>query len=135
MEDYEYAEGLYVRTMKPLLSDLGGWDELDALTKFRSYYKPDEIQVITLGGRDIGFFQVVRNADSLDLDQIHIEAPYCSHGIGTALIRELLSEARATERPVKLSFAKRNRAQALYERLGFRVIGENETRVHMRWDP
>lgn len=130
-EDYRYAEGLYVNTMRPLLSALDAWDPNDALPKFRSYFIPEEIEIITLDGQDIGLLQVVRTDESISLDQIHIEALHCGQGIGTTLIQELLSEARASGRPVLLSMVKHNIAQALYERLGFRVLNEDDTRVHM----
>ena len=133
--DYAYAEKLYVETMKPLLSRLDAWDEADLLARFRSDYRPDEIRIITVGGRDVGFLHVEEKHGEISLAQIHIEAPYRSRGIGTTLIKDLLREAGAKSKPVSLSVVKHNPAQTLYERLGFKVIGDDETKLHMRWMP
>jgi ribosomal protein S18 acetylase RimI-like enzyme len=47
------------------------------------------------------------------------------------LIKDLLREARAKGKPVSLSVVRHNPAQRLYERLGFKVIGEDEIKLHM----
>jgi ribosomal protein S18 acetylase RimI-like enzyme len=131
--DYGFVEGLYVETMKPLLQRLEAWNEIEARARFRSYYQLDEVRIITVDGRDAGFLQVSEKDDEITLAQIHIEAPYRSRGIGTALIKAMLRDARAKKKPVSLSVVKHNPAQTLYERLGFRVIGEDDTKHHMRW--
>jgi ribosomal protein S18 acetylase RimI-like enzyme len=131
--DYAYAERLYVETMKPLLSRLEAWDEDDVLAKFRSSYRLEQVRIITVDGRDVGFLQVDEDDSEISLAQIHIEAPYRSRGIGTALIEDLLSAARVGSKPVSLSVVKHNPAQALYERLGFRVVGGDDVKFHMRW--
>jgi ribosomal protein S18 acetylase RimI-like enzyme len=131
--DYPYTERLYAQTMKPLLSRLDAWDEADVLARFRGDYRANEVRIITVGGRDVGFIHVDENHAAIRLVQIHIEAPYRSRGIGTMLIKDLLHDARAKTKRVSLSVVKHNPAQTLYERLGFKVIGEDETKLHMRW--
>jgi ribosomal protein S18 acetylase RimI-like enzyme len=130
--DYPYTERLYAQTMKPLLSRLDAWDEADVLARFRSDYRPNEVRMITVGSRDVGFLHVEENHSGIKLAQIHIEAPYRSRGIGTMLIKDLLHDARAKTKPVSLSVVKHNPAQTLYERLGFKVIGEDKIKLHMR---
>ena len=52
--------------------------------------------------------------------------PYWAQGIGTAMFEELLDEARRREgvTQVELEFVEGNsRARALYEKMGFRVVG------------
>jgi ribosomal protein S18 acetylase RimI-like enzyme len=131
--DYGFVERLYVETMRPLLQRLDAWDENEARVKFRGYYELDEVRIITVDGRDAGFLQVSERSDDITLAQIHIEAPYRAHGIGGRLIQDLLRDGRAKNKPVSLSVVKHNPAQALYERLGFRVVGEDATKLHMRW--
>ena len=45
-DDFEFAERLYIETMKPLLVELDGWDEADILKKFKGYYLEGEVQII-----------------------------------------------------------------------------------------
>lgn len=132
--DYGYVQRLYVETMQPLLTRLDAWDEDDALAKFRRHYRLADVSIITVNDRDAGFLQVEENADGITLAQIHIEAPYRSRGIGTRLIQDLLSASQAKLKPVSLSVVKHNPAQALYERLGFKIVGQDETKLHMRYE-
>lgn len=59
-----------------------------------------------------------------------------NRGIGTALIEQLKQEAGAQQLPLFLSVEKDSpRAQRLYERLGFRVAGEDEQEYHLACYP
>lgn len=52
---------------------------------------------------------------------------YRGHGIGTAMLKELLSTLRAQGYPrVSLSVQKDNYAVKMYQAVGFHVVGENE---------
>jgi ribosomal protein S18 acetylase RimI-like enzyme len=56
-------------------------------------------------------------------------------GIGTAAIQTVLSTAAHAGKPVRLSVNRMNRgATRLYERLGFRKIGEDEGQYFMERD-
>jgi diamine N-acetyltransferase len=61
------------------------------------------------------------------LQKIYFDAPMAGRGLGTALVREIIGRAeRAGEPRVWLDVVKENtRARALYERLGFLVVGES----------
>lgn len=131
--DYAFAERLYVESMQPLLSRLDAWDEADVLAKFREYYNRDDVRIIAVDSRDVGFLHACKEADGVTIAQIHIEAAYRSRGIGTQVIQAVLNAARARKKPVTLSVVRHNPAQALYERLGFQIVGEDATKVHMRW--
>ena len=56
---------------------------------------------------------------------VSLYKPYRGHGIGTAMMRALLDELRAAGYAhASLSVQKENPAFRLYERLGFRIIGD-----------
>jgi ribosomal protein S18 acetylase RimI-like enzyme len=131
--DYPFVERLYIETMRPLLQKLDAWDENEARVKFHGYYELNEVRIIMVDGRDAGFLHVSEKSGEITLAQIHIEAPYRSRGIGGRLIRDLLRDARSSNKTVSLSVVRHNPAQALYERLGFCVIGEDDTKLHMQW--
>jgi ribosomal protein S18 acetylase RimI-like enzyme len=132
--DYDYAERLYVRTMQPLLSGLGAWDEDDVLDRFRRHYATARVSTIRVDGRNAGFLQTSETEADINLDQIHLEAAYRSRGIGSQLIRDLQREARAKNKTLSLSVVRNNPAIALYERLGFRLVDEDATKLHMLWE-
>lgn len=57
---------------------------------------------------------------------IGVQPGHRGAGIGTALLGGLLAEAAARSIPaISLSLEDGNRARALYERLGFRMVGRN----------
>ncbi|MEM7069059.1 MAG: GNAT family N-acetyltransferase [Pseudomonadota bacterium] len=130
-DDFPFTRALYIQSMKPLLSALDAWDADKADTAFRSYFITEEIQIITLKGKDIGWYQVSVTETELCLDQIHLlEEARCS-GIGTQIINKVIDEATRKGRDVSLSLVKGNPSRALYERLGFRLVDEDETKFHM----
>ena len=131
--DYNFAERLYLESMKPLLTKLGAWDELDVLAKFNRYYKLDEVQVVSIDGRDAGWLQISETEQAFELAQIHFEQAFRSRGVGSQLIRKLMSEAQIKGKSVFLSVVRGNPALSLYRRLGFGIVGEDDQKLHMRW--
>ena len=58
-----------------------------------------------------------------------------SKGIGTALTQSILDEAAVSRRIVSLHVETENPAKRLYERLGFREVGEVTFYKRMHWAP
>jgi RimJ/RimL family protein N-acetyltransferase len=92
--------------------------------------------VVTAYGADIGRLRVVRTADLVELAGLQLLPAHQGKGIGTHLVRDLMVEAAASWRGFGLSVEKDNpRAQALYERLGLVVVGEDGDEWVMRRVP
>jgi ribosomal protein S18 acetylase RimI-like enzyme len=53
--------------------------------------------------------------------------------VGERLIRELIAEARQAGASVSLHVLQANPARRLYERLGFRIVGQGEHEYLMQW--
>jgi GNAT superfamily N-acetyltransferase len=66
-------------------------------------------------------------------DDISLVPEFRNRGIGTFLLNELLGECEAKGLPCELKVLKTNRARLLYDKLGFRVEGDDGVRLHMRW--
>jgi ribosomal protein S18 acetylase RimI-like enzyme len=132
-DDYKFALDLYLESTRRLLIELGRWDESRVVTRFKMGYKPDEVQIIRSGGTDIGWIQTSNSADEVHLDQLHIVNRFRNHGIGTSLIQGLQDRARRAGKTVGLNVIRGNPAIALYRRLGFHIIGEDEEKLKMRW--
>ena len=79
----------------------------------------------------IGMIKVVRESHCWSLIQIQLLPDFQGLGIGSALIRAILTEARQCGVPVKLSVLKVNPAKSLYARLGFRAIAETTRSYEM----
>jgi len=134
MEDYPFALALYLESTKPLLTASGRWDESKILSRFADSFKPDRIWILTCAGEDCGWFQVSETPEEVHLDQLHLVESARNGGIGTGLILELQDRANASAKTLALNVMRGNRAQHLYERLGFRLDGGDEEKVRMVWD-
>jgi len=84
----------------------------------------DCAQIVLSGGAPIGLFKAVRDGHEWTLFQIQIAPAHQGRGIGAQLIGELLLDAQQAGAAVRLSVLRANPALRLYQRLGFRVLGE-----------
>jgi ribosomal protein S18 acetylase RimI-like enzyme len=91
--------------------------------------------VILLDGERAGRFYVHRGAETFELVDIALLEKHRDAGIGGTLVRELLAEAARAGKPVRLYVELENPARRLYERLGFRPIGDTGVYQHMEWRP
>lgn len=135
-EDFAFAEAIYIDAMRPLMLALGSWNEVERRAALRRSYKTDEISIIALNGSDIGWLQISERDTDYNLAQMQLREDYCGCGIGTRLIRDLLTRAKREGKTVSLSAVRTNRAIGLYKRLGFRVIDPDATPIiDMVWEP
>ena len=81
--------------------------------------------VIQVRVERVGRLRVVRTSDRHFVAGIQIVPDHQGEGIGTAVITDLLQEARKRRVPLELKVSKNNpNAERLYLRLGFRRSGE-----------
>ena len=106
-------------------------EEQERATLERSLANPDELLIFCeLEGRiagtcHISFMSGIKTRHRASVG-IVLRQSCWSLGIGTAMLRELIAVARGREgvKQVELQFIEGNtRARALYEKLGFRVVG------------
>jgi ribosomal protein S18 acetylase RimI-like enzyme len=67
-----------------------------------------------------------------EVAQFQIEPALQSRGLGAELLTQIVSDAKQTSLPVRLSVLKGNPALKLYERLGFKVVGEDASAFQMQ---
>lgn len=81
----------------------------------------------------VGRICVADSAGDLLLVDVLIRPDRRGQGIGAALLGGLVDTARAQGCGVRLRVHKGNPAQALYERLGFRTVADDDVAVRMEW--
>lgn len=132
-EDFDFLFALHEAAMRPAVEDAyGPWDAEWQRAYFRKYFYPERLRILEWEGQDVGMLQVEERAEELFIASIEILPAFQRRGIGSAVIRDLLAQARRQGKLVALQVLKRNvRARSLYQRLGFGVTGENATHYIM----
>jgi len=133
-DDFDFCAGLYFSGMGETIRQLK-LDMVAQATHLHERWTVPEVQIITSDGADIGWIQSSIRDNALYLEQIFIDAAFQRHGIGTGIIKDLISQATRAGQSVTLGVVKTNPARNLYERLGFRITHEDERKFYMRREP
>ncbi len=102
---------------------------------YQTHFATGDFDLILERGEPIGRLYVYRQAHDLNVIDIALLPAHRGRGIGTFLMRRVLAQAAAGGQTVSLHVECFNRARLLYDRLGFRTVGEEGVYVAMRWDP
>jgi ribosomal protein S18 acetylase RimI-like enzyme len=140
-DDEGFLLQVYAGTRSDELDGLG-WDDNQKLAfvsmQFnaqRRCYPEADNKIILLNQRPIGRMLVDRTKDEILLVDIAILPEHRNAGVGTSLISNLLSEAAAAEKQVRLHVFQYSPAVHLYERLGFSTVSSDGAYLEMAWVP
>ena len=129
-QDFEYCRQLYFSEMKWIIDRLH-LDQAAHEAGFQEQWNPSQVSIITLDGATVGWLQTVTQAHELLVAQMFVERRFQRKGIGTEVMRRVIGEAGRLDHVVRLNVVKINPARRLYERLGFRVIHEDDRKFYM----
>lgn len=102
---------------------------------FQLHYADIERLIIERGGEPIGRLYLEETGRSIHLVDILLLPECTGTGIGTAILRDILEEARRANKPVELGVRFDNPARRLYERLGFVYVSEEGIHHRLEWRP
>jgi ribosomal protein S18 acetylase RimI-like enzyme len=102
---------------------------------YRKHYPGAEFLVIEHAGQLAGRFYVRRTLGEIRIMDLALVPEARGLGIGTHLLRELISEGQATGAIVTIHVEKFNPALRLYERLGFRAADDRGAYWFLQWSP
>jgi len=103
--------------------------------QYEEGYPQAESEIILLGGRPVGRMLVDESEREITLIDIALLPEHRNSGIGTHLLKELLSRAVLARKPVSLHVIKSNPALRLYERLGFSRVKDESMYFQMIFKP
>jgi GNAT superfamily N-acetyltransferase len=142
-DDEGFLLEVYASTRLEELEGLG-WDDqqmqtfirMQFLARERSQPRVDN-RIILLDGRPVGRLLVDRTETPIVLRDIALLPQYRNAGIGSRLIRELMSEAASAKKPIALHVVVSSPAVRLYERLGFQRSSDEAGAAYleMKWVP
>jgi ribosomal protein S18 acetylase RimI-like enzyme len=144
-EDREFLFRVYASTREEELA-LTDWDEeqkrvflegqfgaQDAW--YRERYAGATLDVVEAGGVPAGRLYVHRREREIRLMDVALLPEHRGRGIGSSLLHDLIAEAAAAGKRLTIHVEEYNPARRLYERFGFRKIGEHGIYHLLEWTP
>lgn len=107
----------------------------DAEHRARLLHRYDTARVVCVDGAPAGLLKAHRTDSEWVVVQLQIMPSVQRRGIGERALRTVLRAGQADALPVTLKVLKGNPAKRLYDRLGFEVVGEDDTQFYMRRAP
>jgi len=104
-------------------------------TYYQQHFAAAEYRVILVGGEPAGRLYVDRREDEVRIIDIALLPEFRGRGIGGSIVNNLLEEAAAAGKPVRIHVESFNPAMRLYLRLGFQKSGETGVYDLMEWTP
>lgn len=117
-----------------MIATFGTFDEERHQRHCKECWEQRNINIVKIGAASAGMIQLAENVDSIELCEIQLHPNYQGKHLGQTLLQEVIARSIASGKKLVLSAGLKNvRAKAFYERLGFRVTGQNDTHYHMRF--
>jgi GNAT superfamily N-acetyltransferase len=143
--DAEFLYAVYASTRREELA-ITGWSDsqkeeflrmqFDAQHRYYHEVFPEaSYQIILWEEQPVGRLYVDRRGDEIGIVDISLLPEYRGRGIGGILLPRIMAEATEADKPVRIYVERFNRALTLYDRLGFRKIGDTGVYFHMEWFP
>jgi GNAT superfamily N-acetyltransferase len=144
-DDLQFLSSLYASTREEELSVVD-WPEAQKSAflsmqfeaqhrHYQEQFADADFLVIERDGEDVGRIYLDRRADELRLIDIALIPEARSNGLGSALLLDLLDEARASALPVRIHVERFNPAMRLYLRLGFETLKDLGVYQLLEWRP
>jgi ribosomal protein S18 acetylase RimI-like enzyme len=143
--DRQFLVGLYESTREDELAQVQ-WDDgarrafvehqfaaQDA--HYRANYPGATLDLVEVDDVAAGRLYVHRGTGDIRIMDIALAPEFRGRGIGTSLLRSLIDEADASGRKLSIHVEMNNPARSLYDRLGFRPVGEHGVYVLMERSP
>ncbi|MDP1930195.1 MAG: GNAT family N-acetyltransferase [Gammaproteobacteria bacterium] len=131
--DMDWLYETFKLTMQDYITRTWGWDELFQHHGFHDNLPPSSFSIASLENADIGACSVLERQDHLWLEMVLVLPEKQNAGLGSVLLKNVQQSALKKGKNVRLSVLKLNPALRFYQRLGFRVISEDQWSYKMEW--
>lgn len=124
--DFEFSFKLKKAAMGPYIEEKWGWDD-DFQRQFHTdHFTQRRFKFISIDDQDVGSFWFERFSDHWRFGEFYILPEFQNKGIGTHILSSAIVEADKSRLPIRLEYLKWNKVGSLYNKLGFKIISENE---------
>jgi len=131
-DDRSFLFETYKTTLKRYVDWAWGWDENFQRNGFWKHFPLEQFRVVTVGEQIAGGV-FTEEQESLNFIWLIFLLPeFHCRGIGTRLLKNEAACARKAGKQLHLKVVKTNPAKALYDRLGFALVEEDDATYHMQ---
>ena len=102
---------------------------------YHEMYPNADYQIIEIEGQPAGRLYLDRRRDEIRIVDIALLPDFRGTGVGTSILNDILDEAVASKKMVRIHVEKFNPAMRLYERLGFTPTADRGVYLLMEWTP
>lgn len=131
--DFQLAFDIKLNSIKPYIEDIWGWnDEVQLKFHHLDFNSENMSFILDDNNVEVGLIDVIENEESIFVKSILISKTAQGHGLGTAVMTDIMARSVLTNKPIELQVFKINiRALTFYKRLGFEIIGDTELHHQM----
>ncbi|HEX6241702.1 MAG TPA: GNAT family N-acetyltransferase [Polyangiales bacterium] len=135
--DERWLEALRREVYRALvIRTFGAWDEARHARHCAECLAQGPVSLIEVDGAAVGMLQLLDRPDALVIGEIQLQPGHQRRGLGTRVLRDVISHAHAEGRCARLSVAHKNEdARRLYRRLGFEEVARTDSHVVMELRP
>ncbi|AZY48314.1 GNAT family N-acetyltransferase [Bordetella avium] len=131
--DFDALAELRRAAMRPSLEALGRYDPARSRERLRASFDPALTRHIEADGERVGFFILDDRQPVWRLAHFYLHPDHSGRGIGSAVLAQLRSRARALGASIELTALRGSRSNAFYLAQGFEKVGESEWDVAYRY--
>ncbi|MEV5463815.1 GNAT family N-acetyltransferase [Streptomyces sp. NPDC002788] len=129
--DLEAIVELRAVVMRPDLERLGRYDAHRVRQRLRDGYSPQHTSIITADCTFAGSVALRPSKDSYWLEHFYLSPEVQGKGLGSAVLRTLLTRTDTTGDLVRLNVLQGSQARRLYERHGFTIESQDPVDIFM----
>ena len=130
--DFSYCWTIYRDAVQPLALELKIWNEAVQHKMIDEALSDAGASILVEDHQAAGWLHVDETRFEIHLGHLYIEPQARNHGLGSKFMRWMNERAHRKNKVFTIDVLKNNRAKALAERLGFRVIGSTGNTIRMR---
>ena len=120
--DYEFCRRLHHQGMRPYVEPHWGWKDEFQNPRYQKLWQPENIEIIKLDNKDIGYIEVSKASETIKLVNIFIMQDLRGQGIGSQVVSNFIHQYIDSAPKLTLNVLWNNPAKNLYERLGFKLV-------------
>ena len=128
--DFDELAALRIAAMRASLEQVGRFDPERARERLRKSFYSEHSGFVILDGQRIGFYTFRPADDGFHLDHLYVHPSCQSRGVGSFVIRRLLSQSDTRRKPVRLGALRDSPSNRFYQRHGFVRTAEDEWDIY-----